>query len=317
MKKKILVSYSFNKEIFKKLEADFELTYPDKDGYSNSQVLDLIQDYDVLISHGGLKVDKAIIDAGANLKLIANYGVGFNNIDVESATANNITVTNTPQSVLEPTAELCFGIMLAAARRIGFYNDKIRIPNTLSWKLYDNLGVTLYGKTLGIYGMGRIGQAVARRAIASGMKIIYNNRSRLDKQIEDKYDAKFVSLDELLKTSDFISLSAPATSETFHIIDKHNIEKMKSSAILVNASRGDLIDEKALIEALKNKRILAAALDVYENEPHPNPELFTLDNVVLTPHAGTQTLEARSDMQNEVMQNIIGFYNSTKISKVN
>lgn len=317
MKKKILVSYRFDKDIFKDLESNFDLTYPESDSFSKQEIIDQIKDYEILVCPGALKVDKSVIDAATKLQLIANYGVGYNNIDVEYATTKNIVVTNTPHSVLEPSAELTYGIMLDAARRIGFYNMKVRTSEGLSWKLYDNLGVSMYGKTLGIFGMGRIGQAIARRAVAGGMHIIYNNRSRLDKSIEDQYNAKYVSFDELLSTSDFISINAPATSETYHIINKDSINKMKERAILVNASRGDLIDEIALIDALKNKRILAAALDVYEHEPNINPEFFKLDNVVLTPHAGTQTLDARNDMQREVMQNIIGFYKDQNVSRVN
>jgi len=170
---------------------------------------------------------------------------------------------------------------------------------------------------LGIYGMGRIGQAVARRAVASGMKIIYHNRKPLSKDIEEKYDAHYVSFDELLSLSDFISLNAPATPDTFHLISEPEIAKMKPTAILINTSRGSLVDEVALINALKHKEILAAGLDVYENEPRINPVLKALENVVLTPHAGTQTIEGRIDMQREVAQNILGFFNGGNISRIN
>lgn len=165
--------------------------------------------------------------------------------------------------------------------------------------------------------MGRIGQAIARRAIASGMNVIYHNRRPLDPSIEKEYNAKYVSFDDLLIQSDYISVNAPATSETYHIINAAAIAKMKSSAILVNTSRGSTVEEKALIEALKENRIYGAGLDVYETEPNINPEFFALDNVVLTPHAGTQTLDGRHDMQREVASNIIGFFKGEKVSKVN
>lgn len=277
----------------------------------------MIGEYDVFIPNFSFFTDKEIIDKAVNLKLIANYGVGYNNIDVDYAAQKGITVTNTPQAVLEPTAELCFGLMHAVARKIGYFNNKLRGSERVGWGLYDNLGLSLYGKKLGIYGMGRIGQAIARRAIASGMNVIYHNRRPLDPSIEKEYNAKYVSFDDLLIQSDYISVNAPATSETYHIINAATIAKMKSSAILVNTSRGSTVDEKALIEALKENRIYGAGLDVYETEPNINPEFFALDNVVLTPHAGTQTLDGRHDMQREVASNIIGFFKGEKVSKVN
>lgn len=317
MKKKILVTYNFDKSIFKALESEFELTYPQEESMSKEQVLDVISEFDVLIPNFGFYTDKEILDKADKLKLIANFGVGYNNIDVDYATQRNIVVTNTPQSVLEPTAELTFGLMNAVARNIGFYNNKLRTPQGLSWKLYDNLGVSMYGKTLGILGMGRIGQAVARRALATGMHIIYHNRSQISADTENKYSTKYVSFDELLSESDFLTLHAPATDQTKHIINKQSIAKMKDGAILVNVARGSLVDETALIEALKNKKLFGAGLDVYASEPHINPQFFELDNIVLTPHAGTQTLEARHDMQKEVIKNITGFYSNEKIARVN
>ena len=317
MKKKILFAYNFHREVFEDLEKDFDITYPDKEYFKKEEIIDMINDYHVLVPNFSFYTDKEIIDKASNLELIANFGVGYNNIDVEYASSKGIVVANTPNSVLEPTAELTFSLMGAVARRIGFFNNKLRTPEGVSWRLYANLGVAMYNKTLGIYGMGRIGQAVARRAIAAGMNIIYHNRTRLSAGIEEKYNARYVSFEELLSQSDFISLNAPATSDTFHIINEAAINKMKPNAILINTARGALVDEQALIKALKEERIFGAGLDVYETEPHINPGFFDLDNVVLTPHAGTQTLEGRHDMQREVMANIIGFYNGGKISKVN
>lgn len=317
MKKKILSGHNFHREPFSELETLFDITYPEKSYFKKDEILEMIGEYDVFIPNFSFFTDKEIIDKAVNLKLIANYGVGYNNIDVDYAAQKGITVTNTPQAVLEPTAELCFGLMHAVARKIGYFNNKLRGSERVGWGLYDNLGLSLYGKTLGIYGMGRIGQAIARRAIASGMNVIYHNRRPLDPSIEKEYNAKYVSFDDLLIQSDYISVNAPATSETYHIINATAIAKMKSSAILVNTSRGSTVDEKALIEALKENRIYGAGLDVYETEPNINPEFFALDNVVLTPHAGTQTLDGRHDMQREVASNIIGFFKGEKVSKVN
>lgn len=317
MKKKILSGHNFHREPFSELESQFDITYPEKSYFKKDEILEMIGEYDVFIPNFSFFTDKEIIDKASNLKLIANYGVGYNNIDVEYAAQKGITVTNTPQSVLEPTAELCFGLMHAVARKIGYFNNKLRGPERVGWGLYDNLGLSLSGKILGIYGMGRIGQALARRALASGMNVIYHNRRPLDPSIEKEYNAGYVSFDDLLIQSDYISINAPATPETYHIINAGAIAKMKSTAILVNTSRGSTVDEKALIEALRENRIYGAGLDVYETEPNINPDFFALDNVVLTPHAGTQTLDGRHDMQREVASNIIGFFKGEKISKVN
>ncbi|MEN9919716.1 MAG: hypothetical protein RL662_2152 [Bacteroidota bacterium] len=317
MKKKILSGHHFHHEPFSILEDQFSITYPVKDRFKKEEILELIEDYDVFIPNFSFQTDRDIIDRAKKLKLIANFGVGYNNIDVAYAAERGIVVTNTPNSVLEPTAELCFGLLNAVARQIGFYNNKLRTPQGVGWGIYDNPGVAIYGKTLGILGFGRIGQSVARRAVASGMQIIYHNRNRVSEDIEQQYNATYVSFDELLSQSDFISINAPATSDTYHIINDEAIRKMKSNAVLINTSRGSTVDEKALIRALQQKRIFGAGLDVYETEPKINPDFLVLDNVVLTPHAGTQTIEGRHDMQREVAINIINFYNSGQITRVN
>ncbi|GAB6012056.1 NAD(P)-dependent oxidoreductase [Viscerimonas tarda] len=315
--KKILLGYKFKREGFSALEENFELVYPEKEYFGKEELLDMLPAFDVLVPSFKFHTGKEIIDRGHNLKLIANFGVGYNNIDVEYASLKGITVTNTPYAVLEPTAELCFGLILATARRIAFYDRHLRRPEGLSWGLYDNPGISVYGKTLGIYGMGRIGQAVARRAIASGMNILYYNRHPLAKEIEEKYNARYVDFDELLASSDFLSLNAPATQATYRVIGEKELDKMKQSCILINTSRGSLVDEQALIEALKQGKIAGAGLDVYENEPRFSTGLKTLENVVLTPHVGTQTVEDRGNMQKEVVSNILGYFAGEAISKVN
>jgi lactate dehydrogenase-like 2-hydroxyacid dehydrogenase len=317
MKKKILSGHNFHREPFRILEEQFDITYPSRSRFSKEEVMELIADYDVFVPNFSFFTDKDIIDKASRLKLIANFGVGYNTIDVDYAAQKGIAVTNTPYSVLEPTAEFCFALIGAVARRIGFYNNKLRTPEGLAWGIYDNPGVALYGKTLGILGFGRIGQAVARRAVASGMNIIYHNRHQVSDEIEKLYGAQYVGFDELLSSADALSVNTPATDETYHIINETAIRKMKPTAILINTSRGFTVDETALIKALRENRIFGAGLDVYEKEPKINPEFLTLDNVVLTPHAGTQTIEGREDMQREVAQNILAFFNGGKISKVN
>ena len=315
--KKILMGYNFKREGFTELENKFDIIYPDNEHFKKQEVIDRIADIDVLVPNFSFKTDSEIIDAAKNLKLIANFGVGYNNIDVEYAAQKGIVVTNTPQSVLEPTAELCFALIMATTRRIGYYNNKLHNGEKLGWGLYDDLGMPLYGQTLGIYGMGRIGQAVARRAVASGMKIIYHNRHRLDTAIEEKYNATYVDFEHLLKQSDVISLNAPATADTFHLIGAEELKLMLPTAVLINTARGSLVDEKALIESLRNKEIFGAGLDVFENEPKISPELLGMDNVILTPHAGTQTYVGRMDMQREVAANILNFFAGGEINKVN
>jgi lactate dehydrogenase-like 2-hydroxyacid dehydrogenase len=250
--------------------------------------------------------------------VIANYGVGYNNIDVEYATQKGIVVTNIPKTTCEPTAELAFALLLAAGRRIGYYDRKLREHRAVDWGVYGDAGLPIFGKTLGIIGMGRIGQALARRAVASGMNIIYHNRNRLSPEIEERYGASYVSFDELLRMADFISLNAPSTSQTLKLIGEKEFSVMKPTAVFINTARGNMVDEKALAQALKEKKIWAAGLDVYENEPKISSELLVLDNVVLSPHAGTRTIEDRHRMAEEMVHNIIGFYEGKyEVSRVN
>lgn len=314
---KILLGYTFSKEPFAQLEDKFELIYPKEKNFSKEEIIKLLPGVEVLVPNFSSKTDKEIIDAGVDLKLICNYGVGYDNIDVAYAATKGIAVTNTPTSVLEPTAEVAFAHILATSRMLGYFNTKLHNKERVDWTLFGDLGMPVYGQTLGIYGMGRIGQSIARKALAFGMKVIYHNRNRVDERIERDLQATYVDFDTLLSESDFVSLNAPATAETFHLIGEAELKKMKKSAILINTARGSLVDEQALIRALQTKEIHGAGLDVYENEPKISPELFDLDNVVLTPHIGTKTLAYRLDMQREVAKNIVNFYEGGNIDKVN
>ena len=317
--KKVLIAYRLKPEGLQELEGKYAVTLPrEKSYFTKEEVMEMIPDYEVLVPNFSFYTDKGILDKGRKLELISNYGVGFNNIDVDYATHKGIAVTNIPNSTREPTAEFAFALLVAAGRRIGYYDRRLRTPEGVSWGVYAEGGLPVYGKTLGIIGMGRIGQSLARRAVAGGMEIIYHNRSRLDTMIEKQYNARYVSLDDLLQTSDYISLNAPSTPETFHMIGEKQFQLMKSTAVFINTARGNMVDEKALVHALKEEKIWAAALDVYENEPHILPELLALDNVLLAPHAGTKTMEDRISMSVEMVQNIIGFYEgSYNISRVN
>lgn len=317
--KKILIAYRLKPEGLTELEGGYQVTMPaDKPTFNREEVLAMIPDYEVLVPNFSFFTDREMMDRGVKLELISNYGVGYNNIDVAYATGKGIAVTNTPNATREPTAEFAFGLLLAAGRRIGYYDRKLRTPEGVSWSVYAESGLPVYGKRLGIIGMGRIGQSLARRALASGMEIVYHNRHRLDHAVEELYRARWVTRDELLRTADYISLNAPSTPETYHMIGEKEFGVMKPTAILINTARGNMVDEQALAVALREKRIWAAALDVFEHEPHILPELLTLDNVLLAPHAGTRTLEDRIRMSVEMVRNIIGFYEgSYPVSRVN
>ena len=262
---------------------------------------------DVLISTFDFAVDSELLQMAPQLKLIANFGVGFNNIDLDYAREHGITVTNTPGPVIEPTAEHTLALMLTLAHRTAELDRKMRQTDDIRFGVMNNLGVSLYGKTLGIIGMGNIGQSLAKRAVACGMTIIYHNRHRLPEAIEKQYGAQYVSQDELLQTADFVSLNLPYTPQTRYLIGEKEFDMMKPTALLINTARGAHVSEKALINALRNGTIAGAALDVYEHEPQISTELKTLDNVVLSPHIGTGTIDGRLDMCECVTDNILAF----------
>ena len=246
------------------------------------------------------------------LRLIANFGAGFNNIDLDVCRERGIRVTNTPQPVIEPTAELAFALMIDVARRVSEFDRAIRsqlseVRHFDGFGVMRNLSHSLYGKTLGIIGMGRIGQALARRALAAGMKIIYYNRHPLPKETEQIYNAQYVDFQTLLQDSDFVSLNLPYTPEVHHLIGKPELGMMKRSAYLINTARGAHVDEEALVEALRSGIIAGAAMDVYEHEPSISSALLTLPNVVLSPHTGTGTWEGRIAMCENVTDNILAF----------
>ena len=274
------------------------------------------EEAEVLVSTFDYKVSRQMIDAMPHLRLIANFGAGYNNIDLEACKARGIRVTNTPQPVIEPTAELAFALMINIARRVSEFDRAIRSGTGQPMAVMNNLSHSLYGKTLGIIGMGRIGQALARRAVASGMQIIYHNRHRLSDEIEQKYHATYVDFQTLLQDSDFVSLNLPYTPEVHHLIGKPELGMMKRTAYLINTARGAHVDEQALVEALKSGIIAGAALDVYEHEPTISSELLTLPNVVLSPHTGTGTWEGRIAMCENVCDNILAFAQN-EIDKMN
>ena len=316
---RVLVSTRLLDEGFSELKKHFEVIFPDKDVFSKKEVIQLLPGCNAFLPTFQFKVDKEVIDAAkGSIKIIANFGVGYNNIDVKYATKCGIVVTNTPDPVVEPTAEQAFALMLAAARRVAECDRKLRITNGLKWGVLENLGQTLYGKTLGIIGMGRIGQALARRAMACGMNVVYYNRTRLTPELETTYQTRRLKLEELLTISDVISLHTPLTDQTWHLIDSASLKLMKPTAIIINTARGSVIDESALAEALQNNWIASAGLDVYEDEPNITPALLKLDNIVLAPHSGTATVDTRNEMSRFASQNIIRYFEGRNdITRVN
>lgn len=275
----------------------------------------------VLVSTFDKPVTREMIMSATHLQLVTNFGVGFNNIDLEACRERGIRVTNTPQPVIEPTAELAFALMHDVARRTAEFDRKLRLGNAEPFGVMNNLSHSLYGKTLGIIGMGRIGLALARRAIASGMRIIYHNRkpipvSNLESGLLNPDTITYVSKEQLLRTADFVSLNLPYTPAVKHIIDAEALHMMKPTAYLINTARGAHVDEEALVKALKDGVIAGAAMDVYEHEPHISPALLELDNVVLSPHTGTGTWEGRIAMCENVCDNILAWENN-EIDKMN
>lgn len=273
------------------------------------ELLAAVADVDGLLALLTDTIDAEVFDAAPKLKIVANYAVGVNNIDVAEATRRGIVVTNTPGVLTETTADLTWALLLAIARRLPEGDRFMRAGKYRGWAPMLLLGSDVYGKTLGIIGMGAIGQAVARRAIGFNMRILYSDVFvDLPPVAEQLLNAEEVSVDEVLKQSDFVTLHVPLVAETHHLIGKRELEMMKDSAYLINASRGPVVDEVALVEALRNGVIRGAALDVYEDEPAMKPGLAELENTVLLPHLGSATTETRTAMADLAVDNLLAFF---------
>lgn len=270
-----------------------------------------VKDADALISILSTNVDKDVIAAGENLKVIANYGAGFNNVDIEYAESKGIYVTNTPGVSTRSTAELTFALVLAVARRIAEGDQLSRTKGFDGWAPLFFRGREVSGKTIGIFGLGNIGYAVAKRAKAFDMDILYTGPHRKEDK-EKELGAKYVDFDTLLKESDFITINAAYKPELHHLFDTEQFKQMKPTAYLVNAARGPIVNEQALADALKDKVIEGAALDVYEFEPKITEDLKSLDNVVITPHIGNATFEARDGMAEIVANNTVDVLKDNK-----
>ncbi|WP_427340321.1 2-hydroxyacid dehydrogenase [Caloranaerobacter sp. DY30410] len=278
---------------------------------TKEELITNIEDKDAVLCQLTDLIDKEVYDRAKRVKIFANYAVGFNNIDVDEATKRGIIITNTPGVLSDVTADLAWTLLLSVARRIVEADKYTRAGKFKCWSPTLFLGQDLVGKTLGIIGAGRIGKTLAKRSIGFEMKILYHNRKR-DEEMEKMFNAKWVDKDTLLKESDFISLHVPLTKETYHMIGEREFKLMKETAILINTARGPVVDEKALVKALKEKEIWGAGLDVYEKEPEVEEDLKKMDNVVLVPHIGSATINTRDNMAKIAAKNIIAVLNNEK-----
>lgn len=284
---------------------NFEMWMEEDTPVPRSVLLEQSSKADGVISMLTDSIDEALMEQADELQIVANLAVGYDNIDVSAARKNSITVTNTPDVLTDTTADLTFGLLMTTARRIVEASNYIKDGKWENWSPLLLAGTDIHHKTIGIFGMGRIGTAVARRAKGFGMDVIYHNRSQ-NKEAEKELGATYVSFDELLKKSDYVVSMAPLTDQTHHIFNEDAFKKMKNEAFFINASRGSTMNEEDLYDALCNKEIAGAGLDVFENEPiNSNHPLLTLDQVVCLPHIGSATVETRHQMIDLCLENIV------------
>lgn len=303
---KVLVTGRLPEDVMSLLTAHHEVTANTFDApMERDEILRQIGDKEGLLSMVTDRIDDALMAQAPTLRMIANCAVGYDNIDVAAATARGIWVSNTPDVLTDATADLTFALILAVARRVVAGDRRTRGGEFKYWGPLLFLGTQVTGKTLGIVGLGKIGKAVARRAQGFSMPILYHNRRRIPEAEERELNARYVDLKTLLKESDFVSLHVTLTDETRHLIGGPELALMKPSAFLINVSRGPVVDETALVEALTKKSIAGAGLDVYEKEPVLAPGLADLDNVVLLPHMGSATLETRTAMAAKAVDNLL------------
>lgn len=303
MKRKVILTQTYQEEAIDQLKKEFNLIIVEGSGKSLAEVLKENPDAVALISFLSDKIDKHIIDLGKNLKIIANYAVGYNNIDVGYAVNKGVLVTNTPDVLTDTTADLTMALILAVSRRIVEGDDFVRKGQFKGWGANLLLGKELKGTSLGIVGMGRIGLAAALRALVFGMRVIYYDQTRKE-HLEKKYGFEYMTFPDLVQQADIVSLHIPSSPETHHLFNKDVFDSMKPDAIFINASRGDLMDENYLAEKLEKEELFGAGLDVYECEPQVTEKLKQLKNVVLVPHLGSATYTTRLAMAQMTVDNV-------------
>jgi glyoxylate reductase len=295
LKKRVLITNNLPIAAYQRLSKKFDVTW-NKTQLTEKQLLAKVKPYHALLTTLADPVTAGVLNAASGLRCVANCAVGYNNIDLKKAKEKRIWVTNTPDVLTEATADIAWALLLSCARRIPEGEKMVRTGKFKGAHPLMLLGADLFGKTLGIYGFARIGKAVARRGRGWNMKVLYHQRRRESRQVEKAYNAKHVPFEELLKSSDFLSVNSPLTDETRHRFTRKEFYMMKKSAIFVNTGRGAIHREKDLIEALQKRRILSAGLDVYEFEPRIEKELLNLPNCTLLPHIGSATVETRDKM---------------------
>ncbi len=295
MKKRVFITNHLPLAAFQKLSKNFQVTW-NKKQLTEKELITKIKPYHALLTTLADPITRAVFNAGVRLQCVANYAVGYNNIDLDAAKEKGVWVTNTPEILNEATADIAWALILACARRIPEGEKLVRAGRFQGWHPLLLMGNDLANKTLGIYGFGGIGKAVAWRGRGWNMKVFYHQRRRESSVLEKRYNAHFVSFEKLLKKSDIISVNAPLTPETRHRFTLSEFKRMKSRAIFVNTARGPIHKEKDLALALKAKMIYAAGLDVYEFEPRIEPKLLKLSNCVLLPHLGSATVQTRDRM---------------------
>lgn len=305
MKKKILITRKIPEAGILLLKEKYDVDYPEQGVLNKQGLVQRLQDCDALVSLLSDTIDKEVLTASPRLKIVANYAVGYNNIDVAAAKKLNIMVTNTPGVLTNATAEIAFALLICLTRRILQADKFTREKRFVGWDPLLFLGDELQGKTIGIIGMGRIGRDMAYKCRAFGLNIVYHNRKPVSKAEEKQLNAVFLSLDELLGQSDIISVHTPLTPETHHLLDENVFPKMKDGVYLINTARGEVVCEEALVRALESGKVKGAGFDVYEFEPDISEKLLSMENVILLPHIGSATVETRNSMARMVARNVI------------
>lgn len=313
-KPRILVARAVFPETLAKLQQYFDVESNQDDAtWDKAQLAVRLKDKVGAFTTGTERIDAETLQAAPLLKICANMAVGFNNFDLDAMTARGVLGTNAPDVLTETTADFGFALLMATARRVAESEHFLRAGQWRKWSFDMFAGAEVHGSTLGILGMGRIGQGIARRgAHGFGMKVIYHNRSRLEASLEAECKASYVSKEELLRTADHLVLVLPYSASSHHAIGAPELAQMKPTAILVNIARGGIVDDAALAQALREKRIAAAGLDVFEGEPKVHPDLLTVPNVVLTPHIASATIPTRKAMANLAADNLIGYLTQGK-----
>jgi glyoxylate reductase len=306
VKPRVLITREIPIEAVNRLKEHFAVDSNQKDlPVSARQLLQKLKGKDGVITLSTDVITEAVLAKNPQLKIVSNVAVGYNNLDVQAATQRGVMMTNTPGVLDDTTADLTWSLILAAARGLANADRAVRSGKWKRWRMMEFLGQDIHGKTIGICGFGRIGRRVARRAMGFDMKVLYASRTRAPESVEQEFRASYVDKRTLLRESDVVTLHLPLFAETRHYIGAVELALMKKTAVLVNASRGPVVDEKALVKALKSRRIAAAGLDVYENEPALTPGLAALSNTVLTPHIGSGSFETRLRMSNMAVTNCI------------